>query len=95
MHLLHGRALDLDRRSTADPLALLSGMAAAGARSARSGELQELVVNDLEQPAFDKLPQLGELKRRLQEEGGFEAVFMTGSGSTIVGVGSGGPRGGG
>jgi 4-diphosphocytidyl-2-C-methyl-D-erythritol kinase len=42
----------------------------------------------LEQPAFDRLPALEELKTRLQEEGAFISVFMTGSGSTIVGVGS-------
>ena len=37
-----------------------------------------------------RLPELQELKRRLQEDSGgaFEAVFMTGSGSTIVCVGS-------
>lgn len=80
------RALDLDRRSTADPRALLARMAAEGVT-------QELTVNDLEQPAFDTLPQLAELKRRLQEAGGaaFSSVFMTGSGSTIVCVGSDAP----
>jgi 4-diphosphocytidyl-2C-methyl-D-erythritol kinase len=36
------------------------------------------------------LPELQELKRRLQQDSGgaFDAVFMTGSGSTMVGVGS-------
>ncbi len=75
------KALDLTRRSTADPLDLLS-------RLATEGPVQELCVNDLEQPAFDRLPALEELKTRLQEEGDFISVFMTGSGSTIVGVGS-------
>lgn len=41
------RALDLDRRSTADPRQLLERLGAEGA-------LQELAVNDLEQPAFDR-----------------------------------------
>jgi 4-diphosphocytidyl-2-C-methyl-D-erythritol kinase len=75
------KALDLTRRSTADPTDLLS-------RLATEGPVQELCVNDLEQPAFDRLPALQELKTRLQEEGDFISVFMTGSGSTIVGVGS-------
>ena len=129
------RALDLGRRSTADPRDLLARLAAEGAT-------QELTVNDLEQPAFDRwgwavlgllglpaclpaclgrlllacqgsrlscvpaaelyacarrcaavcrLPALLELKRRLQAEGGgHSSAFMTGSGSTIVCVGSGG-----
>jgi 4-diphosphocytidyl-2-C-methyl-D-erythritol kinase len=77
------KSLDLNRRSTADPLQLLAGMTQAGKVTA------ELCVNDLEQPAFDNLPELLQLKQRLIKEGGdaFDAVFMTGSGSTIVGVG--------
>jgi len=75
------KALDLNRRSTQDPRALLATLAAQGAA-------QELCVNDLEQPAFDRLPALAQLKQRLQDEGNFSCVFMTGSGSTIVGVGS-------
>lgn len=76
------KSLDLDRRSTADPLQLLSDMTSKGAIT------PELCVNDLEQPAFDNLPELLQLKQRLQSEGSYEAVFMTGSGSTIVCVGS-------
>ncbi|PSC74871.1 4-diphosphocytidyl-2-C-methyl-D-erythritol kinase [Micractinium conductrix] len=76
------RALDLNRRSTADGRELLARLAAEGA-------VQELAVNDLEQPAFDRLPALLALKQRLQAEGpGFSSVFMTGSGSTIVCVGA-------
>ena len=74
------KALDLNRRSTADPRELL-------ARLATEGAVQELCVNDLEQPAFDRLPALEELKRRIKDTGKFTCVFMTGSGSTIVGVG--------
>lgn len=73
--------LDLDRRSTADPRDLLSRLYSEGAT-------QELVVNDLEAPAFSKLPQLASLKERLQNEGMYDSVFMTGSGSTIVAMGS-------
>lgn len=40
------RALDLGRRSTAEPRQLLEAMA-------RDGMSQALAVNDLEQPAFD------------------------------------------
>eukprot|EP00878_Enallax_costatus_P028365 GHUV01030635.1.p1 GENE.GHUV01030635.1~~GHUV01030635.1.p1 ORF type:complete len:128 (+),score=46.49 GHUV01030635.1:485-868(+) len=77
------KSLDLNRRSKADPLRLLSQMTQQGSIT------QDLCVNDLEQPAFDNLPELAELKQRLTEAGGdkFSAVFMTGSGSTIVCVG--------
>lgn len=52
--------------------------------------MQDTCVNDLEQPAFDNLPELLDLKQRLKREGGaaYDAVFMTGSGSTIVCMGS-------
>ena len=43
------RALDLGRRSDADPRALLAGLAGA-----QGAALQQLCVNDLEQPAFDR-----------------------------------------
>ena len=76
------KALDLDRRSTADAKDILGNLC--------SGKWNDPsnYVNDLEQPAFDCLPELKELKERLQKEGDFDAVFMTGSGSTIVGIGS-------
>lgn len=76
------KSLDLNRRSTADPLQLLQDMTAEAAIT------PELCVNDLEQPAFDNLPELAQLKQRLAGEGTYGAVFMTGSGSTIVCVGS-------
>jgi hypothetical protein len=34
------------------------------------------------------LPELAELKQELISTGAFQAVFMTGSGSTVVGLGS-------
>jgi 4-diphosphocytidyl-2-C-methyl-D-erythritol kinase len=76
------KALDLETRSTADPLALMSGLAAAGRAS------PDLCVNDLEPPAFSLMPDLAAVRERLGGEPGFDAVFMTGSGSTVVGVGS-------
>lgn len=52
--------------------------------------VQALAVNDLEQPAFDNLPELGQLKDKLRQNApaGTDAVFMTGSGSTLVVLGS-------
>lgn len=77
------KELDLDKRSTADPEQLLALMTQKGMSS-------ELCVNDLEPPAFRTLPELQSLKDRLMCESGgkFSAVFMTGSGSTIVCVGA-------
>ena len=49
-----------------------------------------ICVNDLEAPAFSKLPELQALKDKLRGAGtaGVSSVFMSGSGSTIVQVGS-------
>jgi len=76
------KALDLDRRSTVDAKDILGNLC--------SGKWSDATnyVNDLEQPAFDCLPELKALKDRLAAEGDFDAVFMTGSGRTIVGIGS-------
>jgi 4-diphosphocytidyl-2-C-methyl-D-erythritol kinase len=76
------KALDLSRRSGVEPRTLLERMQRGGRVT------QALCVNDLEQPAFDTLPALLELKTKLQGTGLYEAVFMTGSGSTIVCTGS-------
>lgn len=76
------KALDLASRSTADPLALRAGLASAGRAS------PDLCVNDLEPPAFSLMPELAAVRSRLATEPGFDAAFMTGSGSTVVGVGS-------
>uniref|UniRef100_A0A7S3XCH6 GHMP kinase N-terminal domain-containing protein n=1 Tax=Picocystis salinarum TaxID=88271 RepID=A0A7S3XCH6_9CHLO len=77
------RALDLDRRSTADPRELLD-------RLSKEGCKPDITVNDLEQPAFSTLPALRMLKDRLALSGQrkYDSVFMTGSGSTIVCMGS-------
>ena len=76
------KALDLDRRSTADPKEILAELSSGNAIT------PNMVVNDLEQPAFDTLPALKALKDRLQKEGNFDVVFMTGSGSTLVCLGN-------
>jgi 4-diphosphocytidyl-2-C-methyl-D-erythritol kinase len=76
------KALDLDRRSTTDAKDILDNLCSGKWKDASN------YVNDLEQPAFDCLPELKALKDRLRSEGNFDAVFMTGSGSTIVGIGS-------
>ena len=47
-------------------------------------------MNDLEQPAFDVLPSLLQLKERLRDEseGRFTAVFMTGMSASRTGLGT-------
>lgn len=81
------KALDLASRSTADPLELSAGLRKLGKGS------RELCVNDLEPPAFSIMPELEEVKERLAREAGVAASFMTGSGSTVVALGSGGGGG--
>jgi 4-diphosphocytidyl-2C-methyl-D-erythritol kinase len=46
---------------------------------------RELLINDFEEPVFEKLPNLRVLKQRLYDAGASWAG-MTGSGSTIVGA---------
>lgn len=46
---------------------------------------RELLINDFEEPVFERLPQLRTLKQRLYDAGAHWAA-MTGSGSTIVGA---------
>jgi len=76
------KALDLDSRSTADPQDLLDRIT--------KGASEEVCVNDLEAPAFSVVPELARLKKRLQAalRNKCDAVFMSGSGSTIVCMGS-------
>lgn len=54
-----------------------------------NGISQTVCINDLERPAFAVLPTLKALKERVlaASRGRYQAVFMSGSGSTIVGVG--------
>ncbi|XP_071706925.1 4-diphosphocytidyl-2-C-methyl-D-erythritol kinase, chloroplastic/chromoplastic-like [Rutidosis leptorrhynchoides] len=72
----------LDISSTVDPLSLLE-------KISQNGISQDVCVNDLEPPAFEVLPSLKRLKQRVLAagRGKYDAVFMSGSGSTIVGVG--------
>ncbi|KAL9458503.1 hypothetical protein AB3S75_007380 [Citrus x aurantiifolia] len=75
--------LRLDQTSKVDPLTLLEQIS-------RNGLSQDVCINDLEAPAFQVLPSLKRLKQRIiaASRGQYDAVFMSGSGSTIVGIGS-------
>lgn len=79
------RALDLGSRSDADPEQLLAALSSH--RRAR----QELCVNDLQAPAESLLPEVAHLRRELLDSRAFDAVFVSGSGSTVVGLGSDAP----
>lgn len=72
----------LDKASTIDPLRLLEEIST-------NGISQHVCINDLELPAFEVLPSLKKLKQQVlgANRGQYDAVFMSGSGSTIVGVG--------
>ncbi|KAK8942634.1 hypothetical protein KSP39_PZI008765 [Platanthera zijinensis] len=75
--------LNLGKTSSVDPLALLE-------KISLNGISQDVCINDLESPAFEVLPSLKKLKQRVLAagRGQYDAVFMSGSGSTIVGIGS-------
>nr|AWK21653.1 4-diphosphocytidyl-2-C-methyl-D-erythritol kinase [Panax sokpayensis] len=77
------KRLRLDQAISIDPLTLLE-------KISREGISQDVCVNDLESPAFEVLPSLKRLKQRIIAAGcgQYDAVFMSGSGSTIVGIGS-------
>ncbi|XP_062017517.1 4-diphosphocytidyl-2-C-methyl-D-erythritol kinase, chloroplastic/chromoplastic isoform X2 [Rosa rugosa] len=77
------KRLQLDTTSSVDPLKLLE-------RISVNGISQDVCINDLEPPAFQVLPSLKRLKQRVlaASRGQYDAVFMSGSGSTIVGIGS-------
>lgn len=77
------KRLRLEHTSQTDPLVLLKEIT-------ENGISQDACVNDLEPPAFDVLPSLKRLKKRIiaANRGDYDAVFMSGSGSTIVGIGS-------
>lgn len=77
------RALKYDELSTTDPEELLDTFMKNGAVDAGKAAY----VNDLEQPAFDCLPQLGALKSELKDVEGFDHVMMSGSGTSIFCIG--------
>ncbi|BBM98793.1 4-diphosphocytidyl-2-C-methyl-D-erythritol kinase [Marchantia polymorpha subsp. ruderalis] len=76
------KLLRLEDCSSADPQELLNDVM-------KNGITQSVCINDLETPAFKVLPSLKLLKQRIAaaSRGRYQAVFMSGSGSTIVGVG--------
>lgn len=75
--------LRLDQTSKVDPITLLE-------KISKNRISQDVCINDLEPPAFEVLPSLKRLKQRIiaASRGQYDAVFMSGSGSTIVGIGS-------
>ncbi|XP_068662441.1 4-diphosphocytidyl-2-C-methyl-D-erythritol kinase, chloroplastic/chromoplastic [Aristolochia californica] len=77
------KRLLLDKTSSVDPVNLLE-------KICQMGISQDVCINDLEVPAFEVLPNLRRLKQRVlaASRGQYDAVFMSGSGSTIVGIGS-------
>lgn len=80
------KALDLSALSPVDPEELLSTFQEKGVEHSSW-------VNDLEAPAFEVCPELGELKKFLADDKwGFTAVLMSGSGTTIYCIGE--PQGG-
>ena len=48
-------------------------------------QLQDICVNDFEEPVFSRFPSVKKLKSALSE-GGAEFCIMTGSGSTVIGL---------
>mmetsp|Transcript_26616 Transcript_26616/g.58452 ORF Transcript_26616/g.58452 Transcript_26616/m.58452 type:complete len:408 (+) Transcript_26616:57-1280(+) len=80
------KALDISAVSPLDPEDLLQ-------KFQTEGVAHKDFVNDLEPPAFEVCPELGELKDFLSDpKWGFQAVMMSGSGTTIFGIGA--PTGG-
>lgn len=77
------KALKYDELSDINPEELLSRFMERGAVDAGV----DAYVNDLEQPAFDCLPELGALKEELKIVEGFDHVMMSGSGTSIFCIG--------
>lgn len=77
------RKFKLENASKENPRELLE-------RIRKEGITQATCINDLEPPAFEVLPSLKRFKQRVASAGRnkFSAVFMSGSGSSIVGVGN-------
>ena len=77
------KALDYDQLSAEDPEALRDAFLGEGVVSIDD----RFYVNDLEQPAFDSLPELKALKDELLGVDGFDHVMMSGSGTSIYCIG--------
>ena len=75
------KALDVKQCSQVDPNVLLK-------RFYEEGPSQELCVNDLETPAFGEMSILREAKQELIASELYDSVFMSGSGSTMVCLGT-------
>lgn len=76
-------ALDYDGLSTEDPEKLRDTFLKEGVVDTDD----KYYINDLEQPAFDCLPELKALKDELLEVKGFDHVMMSGSGTSIFCIG--------
>jgi len=77
------KALDYDQLSTEDPQMLCDLFLKEGVVNTDD----KYYINDLEQPAFDCLPELKALKDELLEVEGFDHVMMSGSGTSIFCIG--------
>jgi len=77
------KALDYDQLSTEDPQMLCDLFLREGVVNTDD----KYYINDLEQPAFDCLPELKALKDELLEVEGFDHVMMSGSGTSIFCIG--------
>jgi len=75
------RAMKYEKLSDANPNTLLKQFLEYGAEDADG------YINDLEEPAFQCLPELGKLKNELQKIAGFDHVMMSGSGTSIFCIG--------
>lgn len=76
-------ALDYNQLSEEDPEGLRDIFLKEGVVSTDD----KYYINDLEQPAFDCLPELKALKEELLEVQGFDHVMMSGSGTSIFCIG--------
>ena len=77
------KALDYDQLSTEDPQMLCDVFLREGVVNTDD----KYYINDLEQPAFDCLPELKALKDELLQVEGFDHVMMSGSGTSIFCIG--------
>lgn len=77
------QALDYDQLSTVDGETLRDIFLKDGVVDTDD----KYYINDLEQPAFDCLPELYELKKELLQVKGFDHVMMSGSGTSIFCIG--------
>ena len=77
------KALDYNQLSMEDPEVLLDTFLKDGVVRIDN----KYYINDLEQPAFDCLPELKALKDELLQVDGFDHVMMSGSGTSIYCIG--------